>query len=121
MLEDNGERLFLVDPEGKRFEVGRNEIRLPDQFDFEAARIAMSFDPAAEAEVKCAAGGCRQSSRRGLVGEMWYKMEGKAFCETCTKQYALDEGYIYGRRDWGNVGHKALWFLFQTPKLRNFV
>ncbi len=94
VLEDNGERLFLVDPEGKRFEVGRNEIRLPDEFDFEAARIAMSFDPTAEAEVKCAAGGCGQSSRRGLAGEMWYKMEDKAFCESCAKKHALDEGYI---------------------------
>jgi hypothetical protein len=92
VLEDNGDRLFLIDSLGQRYEIYRNEARTPDESDFELCRVAMSFDPARHPKTSC--GVCQRSTKDTGAGEMWYKMSWKAFCETCAAEYAANEGYI---------------------------
>lgn len=92
VIEDNGDRLFLIDSLGKRYEVYRNEARTPDESDFEMCRVAMSFDPAKQPEASC--GACQRSTKDTGAGEMWYKMGWKTFCESCATEYAANEGYI---------------------------
>ena len=91
VLEDRSDRLFMIDSLGERYEIYRNETRLPDESDFEICRVAMSFDPAASPEEKCA--GCGRSTKNTGAGEMWYKMSWKPFCGSCAARYAASEGY----------------------------
>lgn len=92
VLEDNGDKLFLIDSLGKRYEIYRQEARTPDESDFEMCRVAMSFDPAQQPEASCSA--CRRSTKDTGAGEMWYKMGWQSFCEGCATEYAVNEGYI---------------------------
>ncbi|MCB0190376.1 MAG: hypothetical protein KDJ65_00380 [Anaerolineae bacterium] len=92
VLEDNGDKLFLIDSLGKRYEIYRQGARTPDESDFEMCRVAMSFDPARQPEASC--GACRRSTKDTGAGEMWYKMGWQAFCEGCATEYAANEGYI---------------------------
>lgn len=92
VLEDNGDKLFLIDSLGKRYEIYRQEARTPDESDFEMCRVAMSFDPAKQPEASC--GACQRSTKDTGAGEMWYKMGWQAFCEGCATEYAVNEGYI---------------------------
>lgn len=93
VLEDRGERLFLIDSLGERYELDRRETRLPDESDFELCRVAMSFDPTTRAESRC--GRCRRSTRHTGAGEMWYRMSWQTFCESCARRYAVEEGYAF--------------------------
>lgn len=95
VLEDSGQRLYVIDSLGERYEVHRSQVRTPDEADFEGVRVAMSFDPAQSPPAKCALCG-RPTSGTG-AGEMWYKMNFKTFCEGCAGQYAAQEGY--GKED----------------------
>jgi hypothetical protein len=92
VLEDTGDRLFLIDSLGKRYEVYRREARTPDETDFELCRVAMSFDPATKPEASCTT--CQRSTKDTGAGEMWYKMGWQSFCESCATEYATNEGYI---------------------------
>lgn len=93
VLEDRGERLFLIDSLGERYELDRRETRLPDESDFELCRVAMSFDPTTRAESRCCH--CRRSTRHTGAGEMWYRMSWQTFCESCARRYAVEEGYAF--------------------------
>jgi len=92
VLEDNGDKLFLIDSLGKRYEIYRQEARTPDESDFEMCRVAMSFDPANQPEASC--GTCQRSTKDTGAGEMWYKMGWQSFCEGCASEHAINEGYI---------------------------
>jgi hypothetical protein len=88
----DGQRLFVMDSLGERYEVDRSQVRTPDEADFEGVRVAMSFDPTTRPAGKCALCG-RPTSGTG-AGEMWYRMNFKSFCEGCATQYAAQEAYI---------------------------
>jgi hypothetical protein len=92
VLEDTGDKLFLIDSLGHRYEITRNEARTPDETDFELCRVAMSFDPARQQDTECAK--CNRSTAQTGTGEMWYKMGWQAFCESCATEHAAEEGYI---------------------------
>ena len=92
VLDDNGQRLFVIDSLGERYEVERSQLRTPDEADFEGVRVAMSFDPTTRPAGKCARCG-RPTSDTG-AGERWYRMNFKSFCEGCATQYAAQEAYI---------------------------
>lgn len=93
VLEERGERLFMIDSLGQRYEIDRRETRIPDESDFELCRVAMSFDPTTHAESRCKS--CGHSTRQTGAGEMWYRMGWQTFCETCARRYALEEGYAF--------------------------
>ena len=88
----DGDKLFLIDSLGQRYEIARNEARTPDESDFELCRVAMSFDPAKQQDTECAK--CNRSTAQTGAGEMWYKMGWQAFCESCATEHAAEEGYI---------------------------
>jgi hypothetical protein len=92
VLEEDGDRLFMVDSVGTRYEVSRNEVRAPSEQDFELCRVAMSFDPTQHPPAQCAT--CGRSTSQTGAGEMWYKMAWQTFCESCANQYAANEGYL---------------------------
>jgi hypothetical protein len=93
VLEDRGERLFLIDSLGERYELDRRETRPPDESDFELCRVTMSFDPTTRAESRCCR--CRRSTRQTGAGEMWYRMSWQTFCESCARRHAVEEGYAF--------------------------
>lgn len=93
MLEERGERLFMIDSLGQRYEIDRRETRVPDESDFELCRVAMSFDPTTQAESRCK--NCGRSTRQTGAGEMWYRMGWQTFCESCARRYAVEEGYAF--------------------------
>jgi len=87
-----GDRLLVIDSLGERYEVDRNQIRTPDEADFEGVRVAMSFDPTTRPGDKCAL--CNRPTSGTGAGEMWYRMNYKTFCEGCATRYAAQEAYI---------------------------
>jgi hypothetical protein len=91
VIEDRGDTLLLVNSLGKRYEMSRRRVRVPDQADFEGSGVARSFDPARSPEKQCAR--CGGSSRASESGK-WYMMGWKPFCQMCAEKYAGDEGYI---------------------------
>lgn len=91
VLEDRGEVLFLVDSLGQRYEVYRDEVRPPQEGDFELLRIARTVDPQKEA-MTCAR--CGRGSSRAGAGEAWYRMNRRAFCGQCGPVYAAEEAYM---------------------------
>lgn len=93
VLEERGERLFMIDSLGQRYEIDRRETRIPDESDFELCRVAMSFDPTLHEESRCKS--CGRSTRQTGAGEMWYRMGWQTFCETCARRYAVEEGYAF--------------------------
>lgn len=93
VLEERGDRLFMIDSLGQRYEIDRRETRVPDESDFELCRVAMSFDPTPQVERHCKS--CGRSTRQIGAGEMWYRMGWQAFCETCARRYAVEEGYAF--------------------------
>lgn len=93
VLEERGERLFMIDSLGQRYEIDRRETRVPDESDFELCRVAMSFDPTTQAERRCQS--CGRSTRQTGAGEMWYRMGWQTFCETCARRHAVEEGYAF--------------------------
>jgi hypothetical protein len=92
VLGDSGERLLVIDSLGERYEVDRNQVRTPDEADFEGVRVAMAFDPVTRPEDKCAM--CARPTSGTGAGEMWYRMNFKTFCESCATQYAAQEAYV---------------------------
>jgi hypothetical protein len=101
VIQDDGATLLLMDQMGGRHEVQRNEIRLPEPGDYESSRVAMAFDPASEPETKCP--DCGISSRQ-TAGERWYRAGWKARCATCTRSFAMNNGYFLEEE----VGEEAL-------------
>ena len=101
MIKDNNDILLLMDQMGGRHEVRRDEIRLPTPGDYESSRVAMAFDPAREPEVKCP--DCGISSHQA-AGERWYKAGWKARCKSCTRTFAMNNGYFLEEE----VGEEAL-------------
>jgi hypothetical protein len=101
VIQDDHDSLLLMDQMGGRHEVRRDEIRLPEPGDYESSRVAMAFDPASEPETKCP--DCGISSRQ-TAGEMWYKAGWKARCATCTRSFAMNNGYFLEEE----VGEEAL-------------
>jgi hypothetical protein len=93
VLEERGDRLFMIDSLGQRYEINRNETRPADESDFELCRVAMSFDPTRRAESRCAR--CGRSTRQTGAGEMWYRMSWQTFCESCARRHAAEEGYAF--------------------------
>jgi hypothetical protein len=93
VLEERGERLFMIDSLGQRYEIDRRETRVADESDFELCRVAMSFDPTLHEESRCKS--CGHSTRQTGAGEMWYRMGWQTFCETCARRHALEEGYAF--------------------------
>jgi hypothetical protein len=93
VLAERGDRLFMIDSLGERYEINRNETRPADESDFELCRVAMSFDPTSRAESRCAR--CGRSTRQTGAGEMWYRMSWQTFCESCARRYAVEEGYAF--------------------------
>jgi len=91
VLEDRGETLFVADSYGRRYEIGRDEVRQPAQADFRLARIAQ---PLAAQELKGRS--CRQcgapASGAG-PGARWYRMDYRDFCPACAGEYAGREGF----------------------------
>jgi hypothetical protein len=87
----DGETLLMIDSLGKRYEVGRDEVRLPTAGDFEMCRVGMSFDPAKQPEAHCAR--CHQPASNAEGGK-WYRMGWKNFCPSCATEYAAEEGYL---------------------------
>lgn len=87
----SGQRLYVIDSLGERYEVDRRQVRTPDQADFEGVRVAMAFDPAKDGAAQCALCG-RPASGPG-AGEKWYRMNFKTFCTGCADRYAAQEGY----------------------------
>jgi len=87
----DGETLLMIDSLGKRYEVGRAEVRLPQTADFEMCRVGMSFDPAKQPDAHCAH--CRQAASNAEDGK-WYRMGWKNFCSSCASDYAAEEGYL---------------------------
>lgn len=92
VLEDAGEKLFLVDSLGRRYEVYRDEVREPQERDFELMRIARTVDPKKEPAMTCARCGC--ASSQAVAGESWYRMDRKSFCGSCGPEYAAAEAYV---------------------------
>lgn len=92
VLDDSGERLLVVDSLGERYEVSRNQVRPPDEADFEGVRVARAFDPASRPEAECAR--CGQSGGSGEAGERWHRMNRRDFCPRCATAYAAEEAYI---------------------------
>jgi hypothetical protein len=92
VIEDNGDKLFLIDSLGKRYEVYRNEARTPDESDFEMCRVAMPFDPSKQNGASCTT--CQRSGKDIEPGEKWYKMSWQTFCSPCATEHAANEGYI---------------------------
>jgi len=91
-VADNGQRLFVIDSLGQRYEVDRNQVRTPDEADFEGVRVARSFDPATQPEAQCAL--CGRAASDPSPGGRWYRMNFKTFCEGCATKYAAQEAYI---------------------------
>jgi hypothetical protein len=92
VLGDSGGRLLVIDSLGERYEVDRNQVRTPDEADFEGVRVAMAFDPVTRPEDKCAL--CARPTSGTGAGEMWYRMNFKTFCEGCAAQYTAQEAYV---------------------------
>jgi hypothetical protein len=101
VIKDSGSTLLLMDQMGGRHEVRRDEIRLPEPGDYENSRVAMAFDPASEPETTCP--DCGVSSRQ-TAGERWYRAGWKARCATCTRSFAMNNGYFLEEE----VGEEAL-------------
>jgi hypothetical protein len=91
VLEDGGEKLFVINSLGERYEVPRHQTRTPDEADFEGVRIAMPMDPARNPKSSC--GLCGRSAGAAGSGEKWCKMNWQAFCPACSSEYAAREAY----------------------------
>lgn len=91
-VADHGQRLFVVDSLGQRYEVDRDQVRTPDEADFEGVRVARSFDPTTQPGGQCAL--CGRATSDPSAGERWYRMNFKTFCQGCATQYAAQEAYI---------------------------
>lgn len=88
----SGDRLFVVDSLGERYEVAADQVRPPDEADFEGVRVAMSVDPAGQPETRCAM--CGRAAKNAGAGERWYRMNWKTFCDSCSTRYAAQEAYL---------------------------
>lgn len=92
VLEDKGERLFVADSYGQRYEIGRSEARQPQEEDFRLAMLAMPVEPAQQKNSVCPRCGAEASTAIGS-GQSWYRMGLQAFCPGCAVAYAHDHGY----------------------------
>jgi hypothetical protein len=92
VLEDKGERLFVADSFGQRYEIGRGETRQPQEKDFQQAMLAMPLEPALEKSSVCPKCGTEAATAIGS-GQSWYRMDLQAFCPGCAVAYANDNGY----------------------------
>lgn len=91
VLADDGARLLVIDSLGSRYEVERANVRPPLENDFEAVRVAMSFDPTEKPAEKCAT--CGQLAGQAATGASWYRMDRKSYCPSCATSHAAQEGY----------------------------
>lgn len=91
VLADDGTRLLVIDSLGSRYEVERARVRPPAENDFEAVRVAMSFDPLERPAEKCAR--CGRLAGQTTTGETWHRMGWKSYCPACATSYAVQEGY----------------------------
>ncbi|GAB4437483.1 MAG: hypothetical protein Kow0031_19290 [Anaerolineae bacterium] len=92
VLEDNGERLFVADSFGQRYDIGRSETRQPQEEDFRQAMLAMPLEPAQNLNSICSKCGAAAATAVGS-GQSWYRMDLQPFCPSCAVAYANDSGY----------------------------
>lgn len=91
VLEDKGDRLFVADSYGQRYEINRSEVRQPGETDFRLGRIAMPLDPAHHTTGTCRRCG---AAAAGSIGPgTWYRMDYQTFCPACAGAFAEQEGY----------------------------
>lgn len=93
VLEDRGDVFFVVDTSGDRHELYREELQLPREDDYEAAKVAMEVDPATLNGATSTCAHCGATTDQAQAGTKWYKMGGQPFCNRCANRYAADEGY----------------------------
>ncbi len=93
VLEDRGDVFFVVDTSGDRHELYREELQLPREDDYAAAKVAMEVDPATLNGATSTCAHCGATTDQAQAGTKWYKMGGQPFCNRCANRYAADEGY----------------------------
>jgi len=91
VLAEEGDRLFLVDSIGARYEVYRDEVRPPEARDFELVRVAQPLAPTGEQPLTCSQCGRDAEKKRG---ESWWRMNRRIFCPACGEAYAAAESYL---------------------------
>ncbi len=91
VLADQGDRLFVADSYGQRYEINRSEVRVPEETDFRLGRIAMPLDPAHHTTATCRR--CGAAAAESIGQGSWYRMDYLTFCPTCAGAFAEQEGY----------------------------
>lgn len=91
VLEVSGDKLFVINSLGQRYEINRNQARTPDESDFEGVRVAMAIDPARQPKASCQL--CGRSTGESRSDKKWYRMNWQTFCPACAGRYAAEEAY----------------------------
>lgn len=91
VLADQGDRLFVADSYGQRYEINRSEVRQPGETDFRLGRIAMPLEPAHNTTATCRR--CGAAAAESIGQGTWYRMDYQPFCPACAGTYAEQEGY----------------------------
>ncbi len=89
VLGEEGNKLFLIDSVGTRYEVYRDEVRPPESRDFELVRVAQPLEPAQD--LTCSRCG-QTADKRG--DQSWWRMNRRTFCPVCGDKYAAAESYL---------------------------
>jgi hypothetical protein len=88
-ISEGGNLLFLVDSTGHRYEISRDEARIPTELDFETYKVAMPLDPSGESQPSCA--GCQRPPGNDKV---WYKMGRQTYCSACAPDVAIEKDFL---------------------------
>jgi hypothetical protein len=91
VLADQGDRLFVADSYGQRYEINRSEVRPPGETDFRLGRIAMPLEPAHNTAATCRR--CGAAAAESIGQGAWYRMDYQTFCPGCAGAFAEQEGY----------------------------